>query len=530
MIRLAGGRIIDPANACDGPGEVWIDGDRIVAPPPGARASRTYDVAGKIIMAGGIDIHSHIAGGNVTTARLLLPELPQAGFTAGETGRLYAGMGFTTVVEPAIVPSNALQAHLELADIPIIDKAGLCVLGNDDYLLSLLRDGESDAAVADYMAWTVATTRSLGIKVINAGGAAAFKANLRTFSLDDVVPDYGVTSRAIVLALQRAVAALRLPHRLHVHGNNLGLPGNVETAIATMTAADGLPIHLAHLQFYGYGSEGRRRFSSAAARLAEEVNRRPNVTVDVGQVMFGQTVTISCDTLRQFSARRHARPRKWVVWDGDGSGGGIVPYRYRASDFYNAVQWAVGLELFLLIDDPWRVFFTTDHPNGAPFTAYPQIFGLLMDRQMRAEWISRLPKAAMKMTTLPAITREYTLTEIAIMTRAAPARLLGLSDRGHLAPGARADIAVYGDNQDRAAMFSAADLVFRNGQLVVENGQVVAEPQGKALVAAIAAPTAMERRMMGYFDEAYGAPATLFAVPDHALGLPEPFGPVPCGG
>ena len=68
-----------------------------------------------------------------------------------------------------------------------------------------------------------------------------------------------------------------------------------------------------------------------------------------------------------------------------------MPYRYRANDFYNAVQWAVGLELFLLIDDPWRVFFTTDHPNGAPFTAYPDILALLMDRDLRAQWIATLP-------------------------------------------------------------------------------------------------------------------------------------------
>jgi formylmethanofuran dehydrogenase subunit A len=50
---------------------------------------------------------------------------------------------------------------------------------------------------------------------------------------------------------------------------------------------------------------------------------------------------------------------------------GIVPHEYRAGSFHNAVQFAAGLELFLLIDDPWRVFFTTDHQNGAPFTASP---------------------------------------------------------------------------------------------------------------------------------------------------------------
>ena len=30
-------------------------------------------------------------------------------------------------------------------------------------------------------------------------------------------------------------------------------------------------------------------------------------------------------------------------------------------------QWLIGLEMFLLINDPLRVFFTTDHPNGVTF-------------------------------------------------------------------------------------------------------------------------------------------------------------------
>src|SRR5919108_686616 len=179
-----------------------------------------------------------------------------------------------------------------------------------------------------------------------------------------------------------------------------------------ISAAEGIPLHLAHLQFYGYGSEGKRRFSSAAARLAELINATPEVTIDVGQVMFGQTVTISSDVLRQFSARGTAHPRKFVIHDGDGNGGGIVPYRYR-SDYYGTMQWAIGLELFLLIDDPWRVFFTTDHPNGAPFTVYPKLFELLMSREARNEMASTLSKSALALSTLASIDREYTFEEIA---------------------------------------------------------------------------------------------------------------------
>jgi formylmethanofuran dehydrogenase subunit A len=542
MIRLKGGRIIDPAHGRDEIGDVWIDGDRIVAPPADGGAHQTIDVSGRIVMAGAIDIHSHIAGGNVNTARLLLPEhhkahakrpletrLSKIGWDTAATGRLYAQMGFTTVVEPAVVPSHALHAHLELADTPIIDKAGLCVLGNDDFLLRLLRDGESRTAINDYVAHMAATTKSLGIKVINAGAAAAFKENARTFTFDDVVPSYGVSSRRIVQALHEAVEALGIPHPLHVHCNNLGEPGNADIAIATMDAARGRPMHFAHMQFYCYGKEGKRGFSSAASRVAEEVNRRPNVTIDVGQVMFGQSVTVSCDVLRQFAARPLARPRKYVIWDGEASGGGIVPYRYSSKSFLNAVQWAIGLELFLLVSDPWRVFFTTDHPNGGPFTTYPEIFALLMDRNVREQWIAALPKSAMAVTTLPSLTREYSLPEIAIMTRAAPAKLLGLSDRGHLGEGGLADISVYKEQADKAAMFRAADYVFKSGTLVVRDGQVIAETWGRALTIATPIEAAMTRRLDRYYNDAYGISADLFSVPPHALGRADPFGAVPCG-
>jgi len=541
LTRIAGGRVIDPANGRDGVGDVWMRDDRIVDAPHGGQADATYGAAGKIVMAGGIDIHSHIAGWNVNTARLLLPEyhpaaaqrpaetpLSRVGWTTFETGRLYAAMGFTTVVEPAVSPHYALHAHLELADIPIIDKAILTILGNDDYLLGLLCAKESDAAVQDYVAWTLEMSRGLGIKVVNAGGAAAFKENLRSFSFDDVVPSYGVSSRQIVKALQHAVNALGVPHPLHVHCNNLGLAGNVETALMTIAAAQGLPLHLAHLQFYAYGNEGERKFSSAAAPLAEAVNAAANVTIDVGQVMFGQTVTISSDVLRQFNARSQARPNKWLIVDGDGNGVGIVPYNYKRNSFYNAVQWAAGLELFLLIADPWRVFFTTDHPNGAPFTTYPEIFALLMSRDLRAQWLAELPPAAVAVTTLPAITREYSLVEIATMTRAAPAKLLGLNDRGHLGAGALADVAVYEDAADRARMFRAAALVFKDGELVVRDGALTHCRWGRALTVQPQCDRAILGRMKSYYEGRYGLSDEFIKVPEHALSRPEPFERVPC--
>jgi formylmethanofuran dehydrogenase subunit A len=541
LIHIKGAHIVDPANNRDAIGDLWIRDEHIVAPPPGAKADETVDATGLVAMAGGIDIHSHIAGANVNTARLLLPEqhqaharrppatpLSNAGWSTFQTGCLYAEMGFTTVVEPAVAPHHALHAHLELADTPIIDKAILTILGNDDFVLDLIRSGESASAIRDHVAWTLQTTRGLGIKVVNAGGVAAFKENMRSFSFDDAVPSYGVTSRQIVKALQKAVHETGTPHPLHVHCNNLGMPGNVETALTTIAAAEDLPLHLAHLQFYGYGKEGPQGFSSAAPRLAEALDAAKNVTIDVGQVMFGQTVTISSDVLRQFMARGQARPKKYVILDGDSNGFGIVPYEYRAGSFHNAVQFAVGLELFLLIDDPSRVFFTTDHPNGAPFTTYPEIFALLMDKDLRAQWVSRLSTGAAAVTTLPSLTREYTLYEIATMTRSAPAQLLGLRDRGHLGVGARADVALYRPGKDTAEMFRAAARVYKDGDLVVRDGAVTHYRFGRALHVTPTVEASMQRRMAKYYDARYGLPSDFMRVPEGAVGRPQPFETVAC--
>src|SRR3954454_9118693 len=221
LIRIAGGRVIDPAHGRDGTGDIWIRDGRIVAAAADGGADESHDVSGKIVMAGAIDIHSHIAGANTNTARLLLPEhhraslprpaqtpLATAGWSTFETGCRYAQMGFTTVVEPAVTPHHALHAHLELADTPVIDKAILAILGNDDFGLGLMRDGAGPAAIRDHVAWTLQSCKALGLKVINAGGVAAFKDNVRSFGFDDVVPHYGLSSRQIVKALQRAVHEL----------------------------------------------------------------------------------------------------------------------------------------------------------------------------------------------------------------------------------------------------------------------------------------------------------------------------------
>ena len=157
-------------------------------------------------------------------------------------------------------------------------------------------------------------------------------------------------------------------------------PGNVATTLETMKVLEGRRAHLAHLQYHAYGGDDWVTMRSEAAQIAEYFNAHPNLTTDAGAVLFGNTVTITADGPWQHLLYQ-LTGRKWGNLDVENETGcGIVPYVYKEKHLVNAVQWAVGLELLLLIDDPWRVFLTTDHPNGAAFWRYPEIIQLLMDR------------------------------------------------------------------------------------------------------------------------------------------------------
>ncbi|OQW68163.1 MAG: formylmethanofuran dehydrogenase subunit A [Proteobacteria bacterium ST_bin12] len=539
ITHLKNGRIYCPVIGADGVvQDIYIRDGKIIAKPNATeKITQTYDLTGKIVMAGAIDMHSHIGGGKVNIARMMLPEFqesknytePEAHIctpncshhatpNTADTGFRYIELGYTAAFEPAILPINARQAHLEMADTPMIDKGGYAMLGNDDYFLRLLSGNADQKAINDYVAWTLHATQAIGIKVVNPGGISAFKFNQRRLNLDENHSYYQVTPRAILKSLSTAVQQLGIAKPLHVHCNNLGAAGNFQTTLDTMGASDGVPMHLTHIQFHSYGTEGDKKFSSAAAQISEALNKNKYITADVGQILFGQTVTASGDSMMQHLNTNFASPKKSVIMDIECDAGcGVVPFKYRDQNYVNALQWAIGLEIFLSVEDSWRIFLTTDHPNGAPFTSYPHLIRLLMDKSFRNEAFAKLNLDAQAMSNLTSLNREYSLYEIAIMTRAGAAKLIGLNDRGHLSVGAAADITVYTDQPDREAMFAKPDYVFKDGELVVKDGNVVKVVWGATHTAKPAFDIGVERDLRNYFDKYHTIQLDNFKISDDEI-------------
>lgn len=540
LLKIAGGTVYDPANGIDGQvRDLWVRDATIVDPPddPDVRPDRTIDAAGLVVMPGGIDMHCHIAGPKVNTARKMRPEekrkappvmrtpLRHSG-TMGSvpstfaTGYSYLGMGYTTAFDAAVPPLSARHAHEEFEDTPCIDKGFYVLVGNNHYVMRCIRDGERQR-LRSFLAWLLGAAKGYGCKLVNPGGVEVWKHHAagNVSTLDSPVDFYDITPRQIIRETAQAADDLGLPHAVHIHCNNLGLPGNWTTTLETMRALEGHRGHLTHIQFhsYGGGQGDENTFNSKVLPLAEYVNEHPNLTVDVGQVLFGQTTSMTGDGPLGYYLHR-IYGTKWFSADTElESGCGIAPIQYKNKSLVHALQWAIGLEWYLLVEDPWRVVMSTDHPNGGSFLAYPHIIRLLMDRTYRQDVLRTVHPRVRQRSTLADLDREYTLSEIAIITRAAPARILGLRNKGHLGPGADADITIYTPQEDKEQMFQLPRYVIKSGRVLIEEGELREDHLGATLYVAPEYDRDIEQDIAQWFEQYYSIRFRNYPVSEHYL-------------
>src|SRR5438093_7291558 len=257
MLRITGGTVYDPANGIDGiVKDICIADGRIVADAERAEDDRTIDASGMIVFPGGVDVHTHVAGGALNFARGLVPENQRiarkflyapdrrAGVggmtpTTFAAGDLYGGMGWTPVNEAAVPILSARHTHEELHDIPLVDKTALVLMANNELVLDLLETGEEERA-RHVVAWMIWAAKAYGVKARNPGGVAAWKWGKNANTLSAPVEGYTrVTPAQIINGLAAIVDDLKLPHPLHLHCNNLGIPRNVATTLETMNVLDG---------------------------------------------------------------------------------------------------------------------------------------------------------------------------------------------------------------------------------------------------------------------------------------------------
>jgi formylmethanofuran dehydrogenase subunit A len=551
-LLIRNGVVYDPINGVNGEKkDICIRDGKVVEE---VRNPKVIDAGGRVVMPGGVDIHSHIAGGKVNAGRLFRPEdgrkgreaktkvcRAQSGYSVPNTfatGYRYAKMGYTFVMEAAMPPLAARHTHEEIVDIPILDNAALPLIDNNWMTMDYVKSGDIDLLAA-YVAWIIKATKGYGVKIVNPGGTEAW-AWAKNCDLNDEVPYFDVTPAEIVKSLAVANEKFEMPHSIHVHTNMLGHPGNFETTLATYDLVKEIKpyggrqtMHATHTQFHSYGGTTWADFESKAGAIADYVNKNEHMTIDIGSIILGDTTTMTADGPMEYSLYQ-ITGRKWTNHDVElETGSGITPFLYSGKSPVNTVQWAIGQELALLIKDPWKVALTTDHPNAGPFIGYPIIISMLMSKKRRDESAADMHKAIYDRAALPSIDREYDLYEIAIVTRGMTAKTLGLHEhgKGHLGVGADGDVAIYDispEERDAGKIqkaFLNTKYTIKGGEVVVKDGEVVATPAGKTyFVTPECEPKLMDEMMdklKDKFDHYYSVTFNNYPVQD--AYVPNPY-------
>lgn len=551
---IRNGFVFDPLNGINGERmDIAIKDCKIVENVNEQRAKK-IDATGLTVMPGGVDIHTHIAGGEVNTGRMIRPEdhvkdvvrktaITRSGTgysipSTFVTGYRYSKMGYTTVMQPSMAPLGAKHTHEELNDIPLLDKATFPLIGDWWFVLEYLQRGDLEGC-ARHVAWMMETTKGYAIKIVNPGGLESWGFGRNVHSIDDVVPNFEITPREIICGLAKVNKMLNLPHTIHLHTNNLGIPGNYATTLDTMkalesVATDGKPVgHITHVQFSSFAGDNWGNMKSGAEEISKYINNHNHMTFDMGQIIFTDTTTMTADgpfefTLYQLSGH------KWVNSDVETeTSGGIIPMRYKRKSAVNATQWSIGLELALLVKDPWKMFMTTDHPNAGPFFAYPKILAWLSSKKARMATLKKCHKKAQKKSLLPSIDRELSLYELAVVTRAGQAKALGLKGKGHLGIGADADVAIYNINPEKLDIakkyktarkaFDSAAYTIKDGKVVVKDGEVVQNVDGRTIWLDVKTREQLkvDEEMKLKFRQYWTVEYENYPVYDHYVKVPE---------
>ena len=239
---------------------------------------------------------------------------------------------------------------LSWSDTPCVDGGFFVLMGNDEYLLRQIDAGERDQA-RDYAAWLLGATGGYAIKIVNPG-------RHRGLEVGPAEPQRA--GRALASARRHAARHSRDTHR---RGQQLwpaasgayplqqprhaGQRGHHPRQHAGAGRAAGA-LHPSAVPRLRRAAAGARR----AVPIIEYVNGHPELSVDVGQVMFGPATTITADGPVEYLLHKSSG-RKWVNIDIElETGCGIVPLLYKDKAAVSALQWAIGLELFLLSKRP----------------------------------------------------------------------------------------------------------------------------------------------------------------------------------
>ena len=444
---LSGGTVLDPANGFEAVSDVGISAgviERVAPELDPAEADDLIDVSGRWVMPGHIDTHAHVAG----LARNWDPALGHA---------MLARAGTTTVLDMGGTGPNLIDGIARRG-------AGLNVACL--YAMvpgSTIADADPSPSVLSDIVGNALRQGCLGLKVL--GGYHPF------------TPE---TTANIIRACNERMAYVAYHVGTTESGSHLGGLREVPDLVGEGR------LHVAHINSYCRGviEEANAECDEALSILegmrgqlnSEAYHAVPNGTSgrcdDDGNVVAD--VPRNCLRLRGYPTTREGL--RQAILDGYGSvvtqkGGQVVYVKGReALEIYDGANTNVGMSF--PVNLPASAFRLTTAKNGSGDFIVDAVStdGGCHPRNIAVQ-------STMALVQFGALTPLEMATKLSWM----PARMLGLHSKGHLSPGADADITVLDPTIGKPVMSMVAGrLIMLDGRPVGSGGTLLVTSEGVA--------------------------------------------------
>jgi dihydropyrimidinase len=448
---IRGGTVVTATDASAA--DVLVDGERVVAVGSdlGAQAEQVIDATGRLVMPGGIDVHTHM-------------EMPFGGtfsaddFASGTAAGAWGGT--TTIVDFAVPePGESLQSAAERWH----QKAGPKAHVDYGFHMIVREVNEQTLAGMDALVDQGITSFKLFMAypgVFMVDDASLFRAMSRSSDNGALIMLHAENGGPIDVLIQRYLAEGRTGPVNHGLTRPASMEGEATHRAIALAELAGVAVYIVHLSSTDALNAVREARDSGVAALAETCPQYLFLSADdLARPGFEGAKYVCSPPLRP-------KPHQTELWNGLRSD----DLQLVATDhcpFHFKQQKEMGLGNFAMI------------PNGLP--GVEDRYTLLYDGGVRSGQIS--------------------LNRFVELVATAPAKLFGLYPRkGTIAPGSDADIVVFDPDTERVLSASThhmnvdyscyegrrvhgvPEVVLQRGQVLVDHDKLLAQPgQGKFL-------------------------------------------------
>ncbi len=492
---IKNGLIYDPINSIKGEiKDILIEQGKFVEKFSNPKDVKEIDAKGKTVIPSGLDIHTHVASQQVNWARLLgmknklFTEIWE-GLTLKNIAINYISNGYTFILEANVFPSIAKQTLFNFKQIPVIDKGMLLNVSNLWALeLEFQRAKIEDMAI--FLSDLLSKTYGFGFKVYNPFESEAW--NFKELRDDITSPGrlYNFNALDVYENITKAVEYLGLPHSTHCHiegyENEIG-EKNLFTILETIKSLDLKPnpkisldikrdqlFHIAHANVYIHDGNNER--------LIKFLNENKTFDIDLGFIGFDEINPLITSDRRLINSRLNPdflqNPYKLVSSAIESEGDSFVSMRkFKKENYNDCILWANAIDLALNIRNKFQISLSLNYPNYSNINNIPEIATWLISKNARANFMKEMNKEFLKNNKLQNSDKCLTFNELVILTRASPAKSLGLgSIKGNLGVGADADINILDiDIRDinLEKDFETLKTAFSNIEYVIKAGKII---------------------------------------------------------